>query len=150
MDCHPTFSAATAAEQLSHVAPIDADRFKEKPMSSFGQRIRPFVQAELDAAWHARALSDTSGEFACLERAHVLSQSHTVQHVRVHAEMLLWGMRQRSAREVFGQVVRIIGAATKTFVGLVPHGNTGGANVSAFRRMPIAPDLQRLIDAAGG
>lgn len=119
-------------------------------MSSFGQRIRPFVQAELDAAQHARALSDASGEFACLERAHVLSQSHTVQHVRVHAEMLLWGIRQRSAREVFGQVVRIIGAATKTFVGLVPHGNTGGANVSAFRRMPIAPDLQRLIDAAGG
>ena len=63
-----------------------------------------------------------------------------VQHVRVHAEMLLWGIRQRSAREVLGQAVRIIGAATKTFVGLVPHGNTGGANVSAFRRMPIAPD----------
>jgi hypothetical protein len=37
-----------------------------------------------------------------------------------------------------------------TFVGLVPQGNTGGANVSAFRRMPMAPDLQRLIDAAGG
>jgi hypothetical protein len=150
MNCHPTFSAATAAEQLSHVAPIDADRFKEKPMSSFGQRIRPFVQAELDAARHARVRRDVDAEFICLERAHVLSQSHTVQHVRVHAAMLLWGMRQRSAREVFGQVVRIIGAATKTFVGLVPHGNTGGTNVSAFRRMPIAPELQRLIDAAGG
>lgn len=119
-------------------------------MSSFGQRIRPFVQAELDAAQHARALRDATGEFACLERAHVLSQTHTVQHVRVHAAMLLWGMRQRSAREVFGQVVRITGAAAKTFVDLVPHGNTGGANVSAFRRMPIAPDLRRVIDAAGG
>lgn len=119
-------------------------------MSSFGQRIRPFVQAELDAARHARVRRDVDAEFICLERAHVLSQSHTVQHVRVHAAMLLWGMRQRSAREVFGQVVRIIGAATKTFVGLVPHGNTGGTNVSAFRRMPIAPELQRLIDAAGG
>jgi hypothetical protein len=149
MNCHPTFSAASAAEQLSLVAPIDADRFKEKPMSSFGQRIRLFVQAELDAARHARVRRDVDAEFICLERAHVLSQSHTVQHVRVHAAMLLWGMRQRSAREVFGQVVRIIGAATKTFVGLVPHGNTGGANVNALRRMPIAPDLQRLIDAAG-
>ena len=119
-------------------------------MSSFGQRIRPFVQAELDAARDARALRDASGEFAYLERAHVLSQSNTLQHVRVHTEMLLWGLRQRSAREVFGQVFRTIGAATKTFVGLVPHGNTGGSNVSAFRRMPIAPELQRLIDAAGG
>jgi len=119
-------------------------------MSSFGQRIRPFVQAELDAARHARGLRDADGEFICLERAHVLSQADTRQHVRVHAEMLLWGIHQRSAREVFGQAVRIIGAATKTFVGLVPHGNTGGANVSAFHRMPIAPELQRLIDAAGG
>ena len=78
------------------------------------------------------------------------SQAATLLHVRVHAAMLLWGLRQRSAREVVGQLLRIVGAATKTSVGLVPHGNTGGANVSAFRRMPIAPDLQRLIDAAGG
>ena len=118
-------------------------------MSSFPQRIRPFIQAEIDAARHARALHDASGEFACLERAHVLSQADTLQHVRVHAAMLAWGIRQRSAREVIGQLLRIVGAATKTFIGLVPHGNTGGTNVSAFRRMPIAPDLQRLIDAAG-
>jgi len=119
-------------------------------MSSFGQRIRPFVQAELDAARHARARRDASAEFACLERAHVLSQADTRLHVRVHAAMLLWGVRQRSAREVIGQCLRIAGAATKTFVGLVPHGNTGGANVGALRRMPIAPELQRLIDAARG
>ena len=119
-------------------------------MSSFGQRIRPFIQAELDAARHARARHDAAGEFTCLERAHVLSQGDTLQHVRVHAAMLRWGIRQRSAREVFGQVVRIAGAGTKTVIGLVPHGNTGGANMSAFRRMPIAPELQRLIDAAGG
>jgi Protein of unknown function (DUF3703) len=85
-----------------------------------------------------------------LERTHLLSQADTRQYVRVHAEMLLWGIRQRSAREVLGQAVRIIGAATKIFVDLVPHGNTGGANVSAFRRMPITPELQRLIDASGG
>jgi Protein of unknown function (DUF3703) len=118
-------------------------------MTSFGQRIRPVVQAELDAARHARSLNDASGEFAHLEHAHVLSQTVTLQHVRVHAAMLVWGFRQHSAVEVIGQLVRIVGAATKTFIGLVPHGNTGGTNVSAFRRMPIAPDLQRLIDAAG-
>jgi hypothetical protein len=149
MNCHPTFSAAAVAEQLFRVIPILAVRIEEKSMSSFGQRIRPFVQAELDAARHARVRGDVDAEFICLERAHVLSQADTRLHVRVHAEMLLWGTRQRSAREVLGQAVRIIGAATKTFVGLVPHGNTGGANVSAFRRMPIAPELQRLIDAAG-
>lgn len=118
-------------------------------MQSFGQRIRPFVQAELDASRRARALQDAAEEFGHLERAHVLSQADTLQHVRVHAAMLRWGIRQCNAREVVGQLVRIVGAATKTFIGLVPHGNTGGTNVSAFRSMPIAPDLQRLIDAAG-
>jgi len=142
------FSAAAAAQQISRLAPIPAGRIQEKTMSSFGQRIRPFVQSELDAARHARSRHDASGEFACLERAHVLSQADTLLHVRVHAAMLLWGVRQRSAREVLGQSVRVVAAATKT-IGLVPHGNTGGTNVGAFRRMPIAPDLQRLIDAAG-
>jgi hypothetical protein len=68
--------------------------------------------------------------------------------VRVHTAMLLWGIRQRSVREVVGQLLRIVGAATKTWVGLVPQGNTGGANVGAFRRMPVAHELQQLIDAA--
>ena len=115
---------------------------------SFGQRIRPLVQAELDAARRARAQRDAAGEFARLERAHVLSQSDTLLHVRVHAEMLLWGMRERQVTEIFGQLVRIAGAATKTMVGLVPQGNTGGTNVSALRRMAVPPDLQRTLDIA--
>jgi len=119
-------------------------------MSSFGQRIRPYAQAELDAARRARAERDPASELTRLERAHVLSQADTLLHVRVHGLMLLWGLRQRSTREVVGQVIRIIGAATKTAIGLVPHGNTGGTNVNALRRMPIAPELQGLIDAAGG
>jgi hypothetical protein len=28
----------------------------------------------------------------------------------------------------------------------VPVGNTGGANVSAFRPMPVPEDLQRLLE----
>jgi hypothetical protein len=64
--------------------------------------------------------------------------------------MLLWGLRRRSTQEVTGQLIRIVGAATKSAIGLVPHGNTGGANVNALRPMPIAPELQVLIDAAGG
>lgn len=119
-------------------------------MASFRERISPFIEIELGAAWLDRARGDAAAEFTRLERAHVLAQSDTRLHVLVHASMLLWGVRQRSTREVFGQLLRIAGAATKTVIGLVPHGNTGGANVSAFRRMPIAPELQRLIDAAGG
>lgn len=123
-------------------------RSRRESTHSFGQLVRPFVRAELDAARRARAQHDAAGEFARLERAHVLAQSDTMQHVRVHAAMLLWGMRQRRAREVFGQLIRIAGAATKTSVGLVPRGNTGGTNVSPLRRMPVPPDLQRILDTA--
>jgi hypothetical protein len=62
--------------------------------------------------------------------------------------MLLWGVRRRRFREVAGQVIRIMGAATKTGSGLVPSGNTGGSNVSPFRSLPIAHDLQTIIDEA--
>ena len=117
-------------------------------MTSFARRIRPFVLAELEAARRASGQGDPSRAFVHLERAHVLSQSSTVLHVQVHGAMLRWGLRQRSLHEVAGQWLRLVGAATKTFAGLVPHGNTGGSNVGALRPMPIAPELQRLIDAA--
>ena len=113
---------------------------------SAGHPIRAHVQSELDAA---AALDDTpAASFHRLERAHVLSQVSTLEHVRVHWHMLMWGIRQRSAKEVAGQVLRIAGAATKTAVGLVPQGNTGGANVSPFRSMPVSKDLADIL--AGG
>ena len=112
-------------------------------MSSFADNIRPYVDAEFEAA--AR---DPAKAFAHLERAHVLGQASTREHVRVHWRMLRWAWRRRDAREFFGQVVRIIGAATKTFIGLVPSGNTGGANVSAVRPMPVDPELAAIIEKA--
>lgn len=117
-------------------------------MTRFTKRIRPHVEAEIAAARSAQRSRDASTAFAHLERAHVLGQSSTWQHVRVHWLMLLWGLQQRRAGEATGQLMRVVGAATKTPIGLVPTGNTGGANVSPFRRMPIAPELQRLIDSA--
>jgi hypothetical protein len=117
-------------------------------MTRFDDRIRPHVDAEIAAARAAQQAGDPSAAFGHLERAHVLGQDSTWQHVRVHWLMLRWGLRQRRAGEVAGQLLRVAGAATKTPIGLVPTGNTGGANVSPFRPMPIAADLQRLIDDA--
>ena len=114
-------------------------------MSQFARNIRPFVDSELRAAE-----LDTAHEFAHLERAHVLGQASTREHVRVHWRMLRWAWRHRNARELAGQALRIAGAATKTFIGLVPTGNTGGANVSAVRRMPLDPELAAIIEKARG
>jgi len=119
-------------------------------VSSFHDRIRPAVEAELDAARRAEQLSDAAAAFECLERAHVLGQPSTRLHTRVHWLMLRWAMRQHDVGEVVGQVFRIAAAAMKTVFGWLPHGNTGGSSVGAFRPMPVAPELQRLIDAARG
>ena len=114
-------------------------------MSRFADNIRPFVDAELEAARR-----DVEHEFTHLERAHVLGQASTREHVRVHCAMLAWALRHRDAREFFGQLMRIVGAATKTFIGFVPSGNTGGANVSAVRPMPLDPELAAIIEKARG
>ena len=83
-----------------------------------------------------------------LERAHVLGQASTVEHIRVHWRMFLWGVHARDGRECAGQLFRMVGAATKTAFGLVPHGNTGGANVSLFKRMAVTPELEAIIQRA--
>ena len=112
---------------------------------SFATRIRPAVDHELAASTRA---VERNSQFHHLERAHVLGQASTREHVRVHWRMFRWALRERIAREACGQLVRIVGAATKTAIGWVPHGNTGGANVNPFRRMPIAPELAAQIARA--
>lgn len=101
---------------------------------------------------HELALSDSlveSGDlhlaFHHLERAHVLGQASTYQHTRIHWRMFKLAIKQHSPGEIWGQIVRIVGASTKTPLGIYPVGNTGGANVWFFKRMPIPEDLQEII-----
>ena len=100
------------------------------------------VDAELALASEQ---TDPARCFRHLERAHILSQYATGDHVRVHVAMLRWAREQRDLREATGQIIRIIGAATKTAIGFVPTGNTGGANVSAIKPMPLPDDLAAII-----
>ncbi|MGE3332413.1 MAG: DUF3703 domain-containing protein [Rhodospirillaceae bacterium] len=111
----------------------------------FAAGIAPFVADELHLAASADRAGDAARSFHHLERAHVLSQAATGLHVRVHLRMLAWGIRYRRPREVMGQALRVVGAALLTRFSAVPQGNTGGANVSAFQPMPIAPDLAGII-----
>jgi hypothetical protein len=83
--------------------------------------------------------------FAHLERAHVLGQWYVRSHLIAHSGMLRIGWRRRDLREIFGQPIRIPGGMIGSAIGRVPRGNTGGANVSAFRPLPIPPDLRDLL-----
>ena len=115
---------------------------------TFTQKIAPYINAELAKSKHANSIGDYQLEFAHLERAHVLGLESTFLHVKVHLLMLAWALRNISIREVIGQIVRTIGALLVTPSGLVPLGNTGGANVSPFKKMAIDPELAVLIKKA--
>lgn len=118
-------------------------------MTTFALRIKPSVQAELDAAASTESLGHFHTAFEHLKRAHVLAQSATGEHVRVHWRMFRFAVRNRMTGEAFGQAWRIVTAAFFTAFGLVPEGNTGGADVSGFRRMPVPQELRTLIETAG-
>lgn len=117
-------------------------------MSHFSRQIGPHVEAELRAAHADEAHAKILDAFTHLERAHVLGQAATWLHMRVHVQMFLWAWRQRQLKECVGQVLRLAGAAVATPFGLLPTGNTGGANISAFKPLPIAPELAALIAQA--
>ncbi len=114
----------------------------------FTRNIRPYVEEELALARSEQNFGNKAEAFAHLENAHVLGQASARLHVKVHVHMLLWAVKQGNIGEFFGQIFRIAGAATKTAFGLVPHGNTGGANVSPFKAMPIKPNLDTIIKKA--
>lgn len=108
-------------------------------------RVEAFKAAMAEAGRH-RAMGDAKSAFAALERAHVLGQLDFVPHLRVHWRMLGVGWSAGDWREVTGQVMRIALVPIGHLVGRLPVGNTGGANVSAFKPMPISPELERLIE----
>lgn len=115
-------------------------------MSKFSARIAPYVLIEFQLSQAAARAGDYRLQFTHLERAHVLGQTSTYHHVKVHLYMMLWGINQLSFTETAGQLTRILGAATKTVFGLVPMGNTGGSDVSPFKPMPIPDDLRAILD----
>ena len=107
--------------------------------------LRQAFESELLAASEASKVAHYDGSFHQLERAHIISQRFTVRHVRVHWHMLKYAVARRRPHEVLGQLVRIVAAALFSRIW-VPVGNTGGANVSATRRMPIPDDLRCLLE----
>lgn len=143
-DYWPMFCMSYDVAAAFYLAWLLHYRATTAPVRAEGNPVRHHVQAELDAA---SAEASPAAHFRRLERAHVLSQTSTRDHVRVHWHMLLWGLRQRDAKEIAGQLLRIVGAASKTAFGLVPIGNTGGANVSPPKPMPVPVDLAEILAA---
>jgi hypothetical protein len=107
--------------------------------------LKAAFDAEMQSAERACAGGRLDEAFAHLERAHVLGQWYVGSHLAAHWGMLRIGWRRRHLREIVGQLVRIPGGMIGSAIGRVPRGNSGGANISAFRQLPIPPDLNELL-----
>jgi hypothetical protein len=101
---------------------------------------------EIALAKELVARGDLEAGFHHLERAHVLGQAFVVPHTVAHWLMLSVEFRRRRVIAVFGQAVRIVLGILGSAVGVVPIGNTGGTDISMFKRLPIDPELQNIID----
>jgi hypothetical protein len=108
--------------------------------------LRHAWEAEREAARAARRRGDESGEWRHLERAHIVSQPMAWRHISSHAAMLRAAVRRGDQREIVGQLLRLLLAAPGSLTGRYPVGNTGGADVSAFRPMPVPEDLRPLLN----
>jgi hypothetical protein len=107
--------------------------------------LRVAYETELSAARRARAEGNYERAFHHLGRAHILSQRFTWRHVQVHWRMLSLGIARGDWHEVFGQLSRVVAAGLFSRIW-VPAGNTGRANVSALKPMPMPDDLRTLLE----
>jgi len=109
---------------------------------------RQAYEREARAAEAAFTRGDLGQAFHQLERAHILGQPWAAAHTWTHWMMLRIGWRRRDGREIGGQLIRLAAAGVLSWMGRLPLGNTGGANVPAEQPLPLPDDLAALCGEA--
>lgn len=105
------------------------------------QHLKQAYRQEFAAAKQAYTARDYDHAFRRFERAHILGQRYFWAHLITHWWMLRIAVKRLDGREIIGQIVRIVATVPGYLFGWIPIGNTGGANVSALKPMPIPSDL---------
>lgn len=108
--------------------------------------LQPFYYNELIEAQNAFNKQYYQVSWRHLERAHILAQPYPFEHTAVHWKMLCFGFKVKNFKEVLGQIPRLLVGGVKSFVGHIPVGNTGGANVPPLQPMEIPEDLGEIIN----
>ena len=107
--------------------------------------LRQAFDAEMAASIAFYEAEEYTQAFRHLEIAHVLGQHDVGPHVATHYWMLKLGLKRRSLAQVWGQLVRMVLGAFGSALGIVPVGNTGGTNISMFKRLPLDPRVRELM-----
>ncbi|MBB6326640.1 hypothetical protein FHS59_002268 [Algoriphagus iocasae] len=117
--------------------------------TSIPQKLNSYFELELEKYRQEFKNGNLTLAWNHLERAHIIGQKYPFEHSYVHWKMLQFGIHIKSTKEVFGQIPRLIFGGVKSFVGKIPVGNPGGANVPPLKPFPIHPELQEIFQKAG-
>ncbi|MFK7807923.1 MAG: DUF3703 domain-containing protein [Saprospiraceae bacterium] len=112
------------------------------------KKLKPFFEEELKNYRTAIDGENLSMAWNHLERAHIIGQRYPYAHSLIHWKMLKFGFRIKNYREVFGQIPRLVFGGIKSFVGKIPVGNPGGANVPPLKPFPIEQELLDIFAKA--
>lgn len=117
--------------------------------TSMPSALKPYFERELNAYHDALENGDLQQAWRHLERAHVIGQAYPLKHSYVHWKMLQFGILIKSLKEIIGQIPRLLVGGVKSFVGKIPVGNTGGANIPPLKTLPIEPEIEEVFRKAG-
>ena len=129
--------------------------YKTKPIiymtfnTSMPSKLQPYFERELRSYYTSLQGNNLQQAWRHLETAHVIGQAYPLQHTYVHWKMLQFGIKIKSPKEVVGQVPRLLIGGVKSFVGKIPAGNTGGANIPPLRTLAIEQDIIEIFEKAG-
>lgn len=78
---------------------------------------------------------DYAASWRSLERSHILGQTFPFEHTFFHWLRLKFGFKTKNLKELVGQFLRLLVGGVKSFAGVIPVGNIGGANVPPLKSM---------------
>ena len=119
-----------------------------KLYTSIPKGLTPYYNAELEKYQEEYSMGNLEHAWHHLERAHIIGQQYPYAHTYVHWKMLQFGFKIKSRKEIFGQIPRLIFGGIKSFVGKIPVGNPGGANVPPLKPFPIEQELLDIFAKA--
>lgn len=108
-------------------------------------KLKPYFNKELKDYQNEFNKGDLQAAWKHLERAHIIGQRYPFSHSFAHWKMLQFGFKIKNTKEIIGQIPRLVFGGVKSFVGKVPVGNPGGANVPPLKPFPIEQDIQAIF-----
>lgn len=116
-----------------------------KIFKTMDNRIKQFIEQELKLYHQSFSNKDFEKAFSNLERIHIVSQPFVIPHTVSHLYMLRFALQTLRPKEIIVQVFYTLLGGILSFIGLVPIGNTGGANAISKGKMEVPEDLKQYI-----